>query len=87
MLVFHVTLDELLDPVLAKKVAEFDINFNKRLDDTNFVNPEAGDIYIDELDKAHKATHGDGSQTPDDSDYVDMIQEERPDQDDVDYEA
>ena len=86
-LVCHVTWDELLDPVLAEKVAEFDIKLKKRLYDTNFVNPEAGDLYIDELDKSDEASHGEGSQTPYGRKYADMIQEELPEKNDVDDKA
>ena len=56
----------------------------KRLDDTNFVNPEAGELYIDEVEDDDEAAHGDGTQTPDDDEYAEMKTEERTEQDDVD---
>ena len=86
-LVCHVTRFTLLYPVLAEKVDEFNIKLNKQLDDTNFLNPEAGDLYIDELDEADEASHGEISQIPDNSEYANMIQEERPDQENVNDEA
>jgi hypothetical protein len=44
----HVTHDELLDDTLKATVAEFDKAVNICLDDTNFVNCEAGDFYLDD---------------------------------------
>ena len=38
----HVTRDESLDPVMCERIKEFDEQIEKRLDDTNFVNHEAG---------------------------------------------
>ena len=73
--------------MLAEKVDEFNIKLNKQLDDTNFLNPEAGDLYIDELDEADEASHGEISQIPDNNEYANMIQEERPDQENVNDEA
>ena len=80
----HVTRDEYLDPVMCKRIKEFDKQIEKRLDDTNFVNPEAGELYIGEVEDEDEAAHGDGNQTPDDDEYAEMNTKERPEQDDVD---
>ena len=44
------TRDEYLDPVMCERIKEFDKQIEKRLDDTNFVNPEAGELYIDKVE-------------------------------------
>ena len=80
----HVTRDKYLDPVMCERIKDFDKQIEKLLDDTNFVNPEAGELYIDEVEDKDEAAHGDGTQTPDDDEYADMNTEERPKQDDVD---
>ena len=46
----HVTRDKYLDPVMCERIKEFDKKIRKRLDYTNFVNPEAGGLYIDFID-------------------------------------
>ena len=56
----HVTRDEYLDPVMRERIKEFDEQIKKRLDDTNFVYPEAGELYIDAVEDDDEAAHGDG---------------------------
>ena len=57
---------------MCERIKQFDGQIEKRLDDTNFVNPEAGELYIDEVEDEDKAAHRDGTQTPDDDEYADM---------------
>ena len=83
----HVNRDEYLDLVMCERIKEFDEKIEKRLDDTNFVNPEARELYIDEFEYENEAAHRDGTQMPDDDEYADMNTEERPKQDDVDFET
>ena len=59
----------------------------KRLDDTNFVNPESSDLYIDEVDDENDVAHGDITQTPGQDEYANMNTEERTDQDNIDGKA
>ena len=42
---------------------------------------------IDDIDDAEKAAHGDGSNTPSDDEYADMLPEDRPNRDDLDDDA
>lgn len=60
---------------------------NTRLDDKNFVNHEAGEFYLDDEYDDDVLAHGDGTNTPSNEEYGDMITEERPDQDDIDNDA
>ena len=83
----HVTRDELLDPEMIEIITKFDKDLEKRLDDTNFTNPEAGELCIDDIDDADEVAHGDGSNTPSVDEYADMEPEERPERDDVDDDA
>ena len=48
----HVTHDELMTTEMAEIIKEYDEDLEKRLDDTNFVNPEVGELYIDEMEDA-----------------------------------
>ena len=72
---------------MCERIKDFDEQIEKRLDDTNFVNPEAGELYINEVEDENKVAHRDGTQTPDNDEYSDMNTEERPEQDDVDSET
>ena len=83
----HVTRDEPLDPSMAERVKKFDEDLDKRLDDTDSVNPEVGKLYIGEMDHADDVAHRDSSNTPSDEEYANMKTEDRPEQDDVDDEA
>ena len=71
---------------MTKRIKKFIEDLEKILDDTNFVNPEAGELCIDEIDDEDEVAHGDGSNTPSDVDYSSMRPEERPEQDYMDYE-
>ena len=71
---------------MCERIKEFDKQIEKWLDDTNFFNPEAGELYIDEVEDEEEAAQGDGAQTPDDDEYADMNTKERPKQDNVDSE-
>ena len=82
--VHHVIRDELLDPVMIERKKKSDEDLEKRLDDTNFVNPESGELCIDAIDDEDEVAHGDGSNTPSDVYYSSMRTEERPDQDNMD---
>ena len=57
------------------------------MDDTNFVNQEAGELCIDEIDDEDEVAHGDGSNNTSGVDYSSMRPEERPEQDDMDDNA
>ena len=57
------------------------------MDDTNFTNPEAGELCIDNIDDSDEIAHADGSNTPSDDEYADMKPEEIPERDDVDNGA
>ena len=83
----HVTRDGYLDQVICERIKEFDKQIEKQLNDTNFVNPEAGELYINEVKDEDEASLGDGTQTPDDDEYADMNTKERTKQDDVDSET
>ena len=82
-----VSRDDLLHLVMKEKIKLFDEALDKRLDNTKFTDDQGTEFYIDDLEDADAAAHGDGSQTPSDADYGDMLVEERPDRDDVDDEA
>ena len=62
----HVTRDKPLDPSMAERVKKFDEDLDKRLDDTDSVNPEVGKLYIGEMDHADDVAHRDSSNTPSD---------------------
>ena len=74
----HVTRDEHLDPTFSARITEFSKKVEVRLNNQNFVNPAGNDMYIDDIDGADAAAHGDGSNTPTDKNYGDMITEARP---------
>ena len=57
------------------------------MDNTNFVNDKGNNFYIDDINEADEAAHGDGSNTPTDKEYGDMLTEDRPEQDDIDDAA
>ena len=46
----------------------------------NFVDDVRAGFYIDDVDEADEAAHGDGPNTPSDEAYGDMMSEERPKQ-------
>ena len=69
----HVTHDEMLNPAMVERIKGFDKSLEERLDDTNFTNKEAGDMCIDDIDDAVEAAHGNGSNTPSDDEYADML--------------
>lgn len=80
----HVTLEDMRNPEIKKQIDEFDRKLNERMDDTNFTNPEATDFAIQDLED-DQAAYGDGTQTPGDEEYGDMVKaNERPEEDDVD---
>ena len=76
----HVTCNEYLDPVMCEIIKTFDDLLKKRLDDTNFVNPEDGGLYIDKVDDEDDASHVDRTQTPGQDEYANMNIEERTNQ-------
>ena len=45
-------------------IEKFDKDLEKRLDDTNFLDDVGADLYINRMDEADEASHGDGSNTP-----------------------
>ena len=53
------------------------------MDETNFVDNIRADFYIDNVDEADEAAHGDVSNTLSDESYGNMIAEYRPDQDNI----
>ena len=86
----HVSRDNLLDPVLKEKIKVFDEALEVRLDDTKFTDDtgaEGAEFYIDNIEGADAVAHGEGSNTPSDAEYGDMLVDERPDKDDVDDAA
>ena len=66
----HVICTKLLDLDTKGHIEKFDEELEKWLDDTNFVDDEGDGFYINALDEANKATHGDeathgdGANTP-----------------------
>ena len=83
----HVVRTEMLDPDLKKLIDEFDAKVKERLNDANFQNPDGTDLYMEDEDSAEEQAYGDGSKTPSDAEYGDMLQEERPEADDIDSDA
>ncbi len=83
----HVTREDLLDQHLGDKIKEFDKALEIRMDDTNFVNDKGDDFYINDIKEADEAAHGNGSNTPTDKEYGDMLTEDCPKQDDIDDAA
>ena len=55
----HVSRDDLIDPVMKEKIKSFDEALVKRLDDTKFTDDQGAEFYIDDLDDADAAAHGD----------------------------
>ena len=83
----HVTRDDMLDLTTVVRINRFDKALEERLNGTNLTNEEASDMCIDNIDEADKAAHGDGSNTPSDDEYAEMLPEDRPDCDDLDVDA
>ena len=79
--------DEFLDLVIIERIKKFDEDLEKLFDDTNFVNPEYGELCINEIDDEGEVARGDGSNTPSGVDYSSMTPEERPEQEDMDDDA
>ena len=49
----------------------------------NFDDDFGTDLYIDDVDEAYEVAYGDGSNTPSDEAYGELMMEERPDQDGI----
>ena len=63
----------MLNLAIVDKINGFNKALEESLDDTNFTNKEAGDMCIDDIDDAVEAAHGNGSNTPSDDKYADML--------------
>ena len=72
----HVIRTDLIDPDMKQRIDKFDKELDKRLDDRSFVNDVRSDFYIDDVDEDGKAAHGDGSNTPINEEYGDMMMED-----------
>ena len=72
---------------MAERIKKFDEDLEKILDDTNFVNPEVGELYIKKMDDDDNVAQGDVSNTLSDKEYANMKAEEHPEQDDIDNDA
>ena len=81
----HVTREDFLDEATRVQIAQFDQGVNDRLNDDNhqITNSGAGTFFIDDDNDAIL----ENSSTPSDSDYVDMIQDAKPDRDEVSEET
>ena len=71
----HVICNDLLDPDMKRRIDNFGEELEERLDDTNFVDDFGANFYIDDVDEANEAAHGDGANTPSDEAYEDMTAE------------
>ena len=80
----HVSRDDLLDPAMKERIEDFDKDLVKRLDETNFTDDVGAEFYIDDIEDADAAAHGDGSNTPSDKEYGDMMAADRPEKDEMD---
>ena len=69
----YVTRSKMPDPAMLERKKGFDKALEERLDGTNFTNEEAGDMCINDIDNTEKAAHGNGSNTPSDYEYADML--------------
>ena len=80
----HVTREDFLDEATRVQIAQFDQGVNDRLNDDNhqITNSGAGTFFIDDDNDATL----ENSSAPSDSDYADMIQDAKPDRDDVSEE-
>ena len=83
----NVICTNLIDPDMKFRIDKFDGELEKRLDETNFVDDVGAAFYIDDVDEADEASHGDDNTTPSDKSYGYMMEEERPAQDNIDDAA
>ena len=82
--IHHVIFTDLLDIEMKGGIDKVYEKLEKWLDDTNFVDNIGADLYINDVDEADEAVHGDGSNTPSDESYGDILVEESPEQDGID---
>ena len=68
----------LIDPDMKWRIDKFDEELQKHLDDKNFVDDVRADFYIDDVDKSNDAAHGDGSNSPNNDAYGDIMMEDLP---------
>ena len=59
----HVINTYLIDPDTKLRIDKSDEELEKRLYDTDFVDDVRTDFYIDDIDEADEAVHGDGYNT------------------------
>ena len=69
----HVICTEFIDLDTEWRIDKSDEELDKRLDDTNFVDDIRADLYIDNMGESDESAHGDGSDTPNDESYGDMV--------------
>eukprot|EP00957_Ditylum_brightwellii_P103926 7918481-Ditylum_brightwellii.AAC.1 len=82
----HLTWDDYIDIDIKKRIDELNEAVNIRLRDDKFQNKEFSQFCLD--DKLEDAAYGDGSNTPDDTEYGDMAKDvSHPEQDDVNDNA
>ena len=58
---------------MKRRIVNSDEELEKRLVDTNFVDDVGDEFYIDEVDESDEVANSDGSNTPTDEAYVDMM--------------
>jgi hypothetical protein len=86
----HVTIEDMRNPELLVKMDRMKAALNKRLDDTNFQNEYDGNFFddIEEVpSRIDVMAYGDGTKTPSDTDYGDMNESVRKEEDDIDDDA
>ena len=69
----HMIHTDLINPDMKVQIEKLDEYLEKRLDDTSFFDDVRAGFYIDDVDEANEAEHGDGSNTPSDEAYGDMM--------------
>ena len=69
----HVICTDLIDTYMKQRIDKFDKKLEKRLDYTSLVNDVEADLFIDDMDEANEAEHGDGSNNLSDESYEDIM--------------
>ena len=69
----HVICTEFIDLDTEWRIDKSDEELDKRLDDTNFVDDIMSDLYIDDVNKYDEAACWDGSNTPSDESYGEIM--------------
>jgi hypothetical protein len=77
----HITSSDMNKERTKQRIQEFDTAVAERMADENFVLMEPGVFYMDDVDVPEPVVHG---EIPHDDEYGNMIQEPRPEVDDID---